>query len=226
MDIEIIRIIAAITMLSIATFFDLYKREVHDYLWIVFGVFSVVLLFFEPEPLQKLTALGISMMIVPLALIAWRMGFFGGADAFALIVLASLVPGQTLTEQTVTPFTILLNAAILSIIPLILNITRNLIALAKKEDIFEGFSETRSKKIAAMFFGFRAKKPKYGFAIEKTVKGKKKLQLGLPNADKDEFSDKTDVWITPGLPYLIFIFGGFLLQLFFGDILFRMFNVL
>ena len=41
MEIEIIRIIAATTMLSIATFFDLYKREVHDYLWLVFGVFSV-----------------------------------------------------------------------------------------------------------------------------------------------------------------------------------------
>jgi len=223
MEIEIIRTIAALSMLAVGTGFDLWKREVHDYLWIGFGVFGLALLFFEPEFFQELYGLAISLMIVPLALIAWKMGFFGGADALALITLGIIAPGITWSEGTVTPFTTLLNAAILSIVPLMINVLRNSISLLQKEDIFEGFDETTLKKIAAMFLGYRAKNPKYGFSIETIEGGKKKLSLGLHNADEDEFCNKKDTWITPGLPYLIFIFAGFVVQLIYGDLIFNAF---
>jgi len=160
-DLNQLRIIAAIAMLGYASYTDVNKREISDYVWIVFGALSVVLLFLEPQFWEALTNVGISLIVAPIVLIIWRLGMFGGADAFAIIVLALLVPQITMSENTITPFTILTNAVIISIIPFFVNLVRNLIAIVNKNDIFEGFSETRKKRIIALFIGYKAKNPKY-----------------------------------------------------------------
>ncbi|MDX1596421.1 MAG: A24 family peptidase C-terminal domain-containing protein [Nitrosopumilaceae archaeon] len=226
LDINIIRISIAVCMLSIATALDIKNREIHDGLWIIFGVISAVLLFFEPNLQQTLLTIGFSLIVAPFVLLMWRFGLFGGADAFGVIVLASLAPMTTLSEHTVTPFTIVVNSAILSILPLVGNLIKNLIALAKKENIFEGFEESALKKIFAMFIGYRSKNPKYSFSIEQTIGGEKKLDLRLHNSDKEQFCYTKNTWVTLGLPYMVFIFGGFLIQLIYGDIFFNIFNIL
>ena len=47
-ELFLIRIGLALGMLAIGGFFDIWKREVHDYLWIIFGVIGAALLIFEP----------------------------------------------------------------------------------------------------------------------------------------------------------------------------------
>lgn len=220
-----LRIIAAIAMLGYASYTDVTKREVSDYIWIVFGALSVVLLFLEPQFWQALTNVGISLIVAPIVLIIWRLGMFGGADAFAIIVLALLVPQITMSENTITPFTILTNAVIISIIPFFVNLIRNLIAIGNKNDIFEGFSETRKKRIVALFIGYKAKNPKYSFSIEKKVGKHKKLNLVMHHAEYAEFCEKPNTWVTPGIPYMLFITAGFLVQLFYGDIIFSFFGL-
>jgi len=220
-----LRIIAAIAMLGYASYTDVTKREVSDYVWIVFGALSVVLLFLEPQFWQALTNVGISLIVAPIVLIIWRLGMFGGADAFAIIVLALLVPQITMSENTITPFTILTNAVIISIIPFFVNLIRNLIAIGNKNDIFEGFSETRKKRIIALFIGYKAKNPKYSFSIEKKVGKHKKLNLVMHHAEYAEFCEKANTWVTPGIPYMLFITAGFLVQLFYGDIIFSFFGL-
>ncbi len=220
-----LRIIAAIAMLGYASYTDVTKREVSDYIWIVFGALSVVLLFLEPQFWQALTNVGISLIVAPIVLIIWRLGMFGGADAFAIIVLALLVPQITMSENTITPFTILTNAVIISIIPFFVNLIRNLISIGNKNDIFEGFSETRKKRIVALFIGYKAKNPKYSFSIEKKVGKHKKLNLVMHHAEYAEFCEKPNTWVTPGIPYMLFITAGFLVQLFYGDIIFSFFGL-
>jgi preflagellin peptidase FlaK len=149
----------------------------------------------------------------------WRMGLFGGADAFALIAIAVIAPMATISENAITPFTALSNAAILFVIPFLMNVVRNIIAQIKGENIFDGFDENIGKKIAAILIGYKAKNPKFGFAIEKTVKGKKKLDLAFHHAENQEFCTKPNTWITPGIPYLLLITGGFIIQVFYGDII-------
>ncbi len=216
-----IRIALALGMLGIACISDIKKREISDVIWIVFGAIAAVLIPFSSNITGDLFRIGISLIISPIAIIMWRFGLFGGADAFALIVLAALAPSITLTSHTITPFTTLTNAVLLSIIPLLANITRNSILLAKKQDIFAGFAETKPKKILAMFVGYRAKNPKFGFAIEHQVNDHKKLNLSLQHAEYAEFCNTKDTWITPGIPYMIFIAAGFAVQLFYGDIIFK-----
>ena len=223
-EISNIRILSALIMLSIATTTDIWKREINDILWIVFGAISIVLIFFEPSITNSIINIGISLIIAPVALLIGRFGIFGGADALGLIVLAALAPQLSLSENTVTPFTTLTNAIIVSITPIFLNLIRNLIAITRHKNIFEGFEETRLKKIFAVFLGYRAKHPKYSFAIEKIEGNCKKIDFSFHHAENTEFCDKPDTWITPGIPYILYITVGFVIQLLFGDIIFNIGN--
>ena len=218
-DIFQVRILFALVMLGAATVIDIRKREISDLLWIVFGVISVALLFFEPDLIQGAFGVGFSLIVAPLVLILWRFGLFGGADALGLIVLAALAPMATLSNSVVSPFSIVVNSALLSITPMIFNFVRNSILVLKKENIFHDFDETRSKKIFAMFLGYRSKNPKYSFSLEKQVGKKKRLNIALHHSDTAEYCTTPDTWVTPGLPFMIFIFGGFVLQLLFGDVI-------
>jgi preflagellin peptidase FlaK len=219
-----IRIVLAIAMLGIATASDIKKREINDIIWVVFGAIGAILIPFAANLNDELLKIGISMIVAPIALIIWRFGLFGGADAFALIALAVLAPNLTLVGGTITPFTVLTNAVILSVVPMFINATRNAIRIARKIDIFEGFNETRGRKILAMFIGYRAANPKFGFSIEQKNGKRKKLNLSMHHAEHAAFCEKKDTWITPGVPYMIFIFAGFVIQLIYGDIIFSLFG--
>ena len=205
-------------MLIIASALDVWKREIHDLLWIVFGAIVIILIFVESFSNQVLMDVAFSLIMAPIALVLWRMGFFGGADAFGLIVLAALAPQLTLAENFVTPLTTLTNAVLLSIAILLANFIRNLIAILNHMDIFAGFDENKFRKICAMFLGYRSTNPKYGFSIEKSDGVHKKLDFAIHNAEKTEFCKTKDTWITPGIPFMIYITVGFVVQLIFGDI--------
>lgn len=220
---EGLRIALALAMLGIACASDIKKREISDWIWVVFGAIAAILIPFSPNITDELFKIGIAMIVAPISIIIWRFGLFGGADAFALIVLAALVPSASLAQGTITPFTTLTNAVLLSIIPMLVNVTRNAVLLAIKRDIFEGFNETKKKKIIAMFVGYRAANPKFGFSIEQKQGKYKKLNLSLQHAEYAEFCTKQDTWITPGIPYMIFIAAGFVIQLLYGDIIFSAF---
>ena len=218
-----IRIILSLVMLGIATMSDIKKREISDFIWIIFGGIGFGLIFLGTDFNQELFRVGISLIVAPFAILIWRIGLFGGADAFAIIVLAIIAPGLTVSHSTIMPFTVLTNTVLISIVPMIINVTRNSILLATKHDIFEGFNESVKKKTIAMIVGYRAANPKFGFSIEQKIGNQKKLNLALQHADTTAYCEKTDTWITPGIPYMTFILAGFAIQLIYGDILVRMF---
>jgi len=218
-DYEIIGISLALVMLIVGSIIDIWKREIHDYYWIGFGSVGFLLVFISVDILTNLLTMGFALIIAPFVIIVWRIGMFGGADAFALIALAVIAPMATFTENPISPFTTLSNAAILFVIPFLFNIIRNTIAKIKGEKIFEGFEESRTRKIIAMLIGFKAKNPQFSFSIEKIEKGKKKFSLTMHHAENQEFCNTKNTWITPGIPYLLLITGGFIIQLFWGDLI-------
>jgi archaeal preflagellin peptidase FlaK len=216
---EVIGIILALVMLILGSIIDIWKREIHDYYWIAFGSIGFLLVFISSDIIPNLLTIGFALIIAPFVIIVWRIGMFGGADAFALIALAVIAPMATLSDNPISPFTTLSNAAILFIIPFLINIIRNVMAKIKGENIFEGFEESNPKKIIAVLIGYKAKNPKFAFSIEKIEKGKKKLNLTMHHAENQEFCDTPNTWITPGIPYLLLITGGFVIQLLFGDVI-------
>ena len=74
-------------MLVIGGIFDIWKKEIHDCLWIVFGGIGLVLLI-EPDPMDTIYSILFALIIAPVSIIIWRIELFGGTDAFALIVFA------------------------------------------------------------------------------------------------------------------------------------------
>jgi archaeal preflagellin peptidase FlaK len=220
LDINVIRISIGLCMLLIASILDVRKREINDILWIGFGAVAVMLIIISSDPWSTIKTVGVSMIIAPIVLVVWRLGMFGGADAFCLIVLGMLAPMTSLQDNPITPLTTLTNAAIISIVPLFANLTRNLIALSRKEDIFNGLNETKLNKMIALFVGYRAKNPHHCFSMERIEGNQRRLNLGLQHAETTEFCKTTDMWVTPGIPYIIYISLGFVIQIIYGDVLF------
>jgi preflagellin peptidase FlaK len=216
---QIIGIGLALVMLIVGSIIDVWKREIHDYYWIGFGSVGFLLVFLSSDLISDLLTMGFALIIAPFVILIWRIGLFGGADAFALVALAVIAPMATISENPVTPFTALSNAGVLFIIPFLINVMRNILSQIRGEHIFEGFDESTGKKLAAILMGYKAKNPKFGFAIEKIENGKKKLDLAIHHSENQEFCTKPNTWITPGIPYLLLITGGFVIQLFYGDIL-------
>ncbi len=216
---NIIGIGLALVMLIVGSIIDVWKREIHDYYWIGFGSVGFLLVFLSSDLISDLLTIGFALIIAPFVILIWRIGLFGGADAFALVALAVIAPMATISENPVTPFTALSNAGVLFIIPFLINVMRNILSQIRGEHIFEGFDESTGKKLAAILMGYKAKNPKFGFAIEKIENGKKKLDLAIHHSENQEFCTKPNTWITPGIPYLLLITGGFIIQILYGDIL-------
>ena len=129
MDVFQLRVVIALVMLTVSSGLDIWKREIHDYYWMVFGAIAVIISVITFDQ-SNIAILLYSLIIVPIALVLWRFGLFGGADAFALIVLAGLCPLATLSDRTITPFTTLSNAAVLIVVPICWNLARNEIGRA------------------------------------------------------------------------------------------------
>lgn len=218
-DLSILRAVLAMTMLGTASFLDLKNREVHDYLWILFGGIAGILILLEDSMDTFLLRLGYSLIIAPIAVILWRIGFFGGADSLGLIVLAGLAPLLSLSNGIVTPLTVLTNAAILSLTAPMMNTLKNLMAIINHEKIFANFDEPMPKKIVAFFLGHKAKQPAHSFSIEKYNGLNKRFDFSLHHSEKAEYCTKPNTWVTPGIPFLLYIAGGFVLQLFVGDVI-------
>lgn len=225
-DLSSIRIIIAVAMLGLASVIDLKKREVNDMLWIAFSGMALLLLFVSPNIWNDLHTIGLSMIVSPIVLVLWRFGIFGGADALCLIVLAGLAPMSSLTQVQISPFTTLANASILTVIPLFINLGRNIASIIRGNDIFYGIDESHLKKILAMFLGYKTKNPKHSFTIEQIIDGKRRLDFSLKHAEKTSFCQMSDVWVTQGLPYVLYITGGFIIQIMYGDLILRIIHSL
>jgi len=182
--------------------------------------------------------------IFVLSLLLSYLGLFGDADLKALICLSLTFPwplsGVGFRLKPFSPIfslSILGNSLILcvlTVIPFIL--IKNLEwKLKNKDSLFRNFEdEPLSKKFLMLtLVGFKVKKeklktPHYSLAeeIKKSKDGKIKRSLKLSSAltINDLLEEKAnieslpeEVWVTPRIPMIIFILGGFITATFIGD---------
>jgi preflagellin peptidase FlaK len=229
MNIELNVLICLIMLIS-ASIMDVRKREVSDKVWIISGIAGLIMIIMVfinnsiPSLQQYLTYHALSAgIIAPLAYIIYRFGLFGGADAKALIMISLILPFYDIkySIHNIPALVVLTNATILTIIYILHNIVRNTIALVKYKNIFKGFEdESVLRKILAFTVGFLASKPNgYLFAIESTENGKRKFTFNPNSYDNYVDRDSNDVWVTPALPFILYITLGFLIAIYVGDIL-------
>lgn len=184
-----------------------------------------------------------------IATVLFYAGAFGGADAKALMCLALALPYYPIDLLSHVPFfspvlplTVFSNAVLLAALTVVYALLRNLFwGLRKGGKLFEGFeSQSLWRKLVVLVTGYKIEladleKKAHVFPIEDiTVKESGKDERLLLLFPKDETQEaitarlrsagqggkiKDGVWVTPGLPLLIFITAGLIIALLFGDII-------
>jgi preflagellin peptidase FlaK len=225
-------------MLSIGSYYDLKTREVNDRLWMAFGGAGLVL--YAWEYVSGATA-DVQMILVSVSLTAaiavalYRYGFFGGADAKALMTISVIMPiyysPSSFYVHPITGIMVLTNAALFALVMPLYNALSNLVKVARGERIFEGFDEPTWRKVLACFVGVPSdmQKMRHHLVIESsTSEGKKRFSFRL-NYDKDgdSYSDGScykvgRMWLSQNLPFLVFVLTGFLAAMLFGDMLLQL----
>jgi len=217
-------------MLLFTSYLDIKSREVDDKVWIIFTLLGAGIGAFEYlqgtfDIIPALISLAVGSAI---GLAAYYVGFFGGADAKALAVISILIPSIASTSVTpiiyfhpVPALIVLTNSTIIAIILPIFHGLRNLTLIAKGEKIFQGLEgETAWRKATACLLGYRVKgKPKpFLLKLETIVKGKRRFTFEMLGGEED-FVKQSDVWVTPGIPFLVLMAAGYFVLLLWGDII-------
>jgi len=248
-----IQITVVLSFMLYASWSDIKTREVSNKVWAFLGPIGLAITLANIHltgSYSKLNDLALSFLITTvLAIALFYLGFFGGADAKALICLSLALPYPPTEVFTpafsfipLLPLSVFANAILSSVLIAFYALLRNVLWFASGKSLFEGLeSESVTKKFMSLITGYKVKvsdlKEKvYLYPVEKieqTQEGKitKKLQVFIQaEADReadvakiDDFSRSglvREVWATPGLPFLLFITFGLIITLLFGDVIF------
>jgi preflagellin peptidase FlaK len=174
-------------------------------------------------------------------------GAFGGADAKALMCIALALPSPILLVPNVRlflpifPFTVFSNGVLLAALTAVYALLRNSVwELRSKRGLFAGLeNESVWRKITALITGYkveahRLEKSPHSYPLEDIiVKENGETQRKLLTFPKDETREtivarilsasregkiQNGIWVTPGLPLLIFITAGLIIALLVGDL--------
>ena len=205
------------------------------------------ILAYSSQPLQSVIVYVLAFVVTSgLALGVFYAGGFGGADAKAFMCIALalpvypdyLLPQPAVFVSPLFPITIFTNSVLLGALSVFYALFRNLFWTVKnKSSIFEGLkTESFGHKFLAIISGYKIKMTKleksHMFPLEdiELTEGqeKKRKLLAFPKYEereiiitrlKENLSDKkNEVWVTPGLPLLIFVTAGLIIALAYGDI--------
>ncbi|MFH1323224.1 MAG: A24 family peptidase C-terminal domain-containing protein [Methanobacteriota archaeon] len=238
---DILKILFCTPFLLYSCYTDIKTRRVTNKLWIVMLAGSVLFVLYDilTKGTSYLMLLFLSAgLIFVLVYILFQMGTFGGADAKSLIVISVILPSYPaihalgydfpLNKPLIDLFSfgILGNAVLLTVVvPLglaLYNISRMGLHIDNPLYIFIGYKSRISDladkhiKLIQSFeeenglvkFRFR----RGGVEINENVISELK-NLSEKGLIKDE------VWVTPGLPFMIPITLGFFVAVFYGDMI-------
>ncbi len=249
---DLLSTVTCAVFLTIGSGSDLKSREVSNKLWVVFLPMSVALTIIRlrvSPSLLPLYATSIALSTA-IAFLVFHIGFFGGADAKALITLAV---AQPLSPDVLNPMlgylhpffpiTVFMNSLFVAGLTVAYVATRNLVwKLHTRHPLFSGFEhEPILKRLLAFCSGYKIQLSelrikKHLIPIEDVEtdgeKPTRKLRVfARVEEDFEALIDRfernalkrtipSEVWVTPGLPMLVFIALGFIVTLVLGDILF------
>ena len=206
------------------------KVNVLVLIWFLAPVITLIYMLYSIESSMLLWSLMSILAMMGAAFVFYYFALiYGGADAKAIVVLAVLfpfypeIPGITFWGgdpamlefmEVFFPFTfvILLNAAILSLILPVYYVLKNL----KNGDL----------EFPLMFFGYKHKvdeiEESFVWPMEYYVGDKRKVKLfprGMTDDKLDSLKEKDleKAWVTPKIPFLVFIFLGYLISYIIGN---------
>lgn len=241
---DILKIIFCTPFLLYSCYSDIKTRRVSNNVWLMMlagGIFFV-LYDISTYGVAYLPRLLISAgFIFVFVYILFQFGIFGGADAKSLIVLSIILPAYPKLEAfsytfplnepiiDLFAFGIFGNAVLLTIVvPVglaVYNVMKMGIHIDNPLYIFIGYkskiSELANKHIK-LIQNFEVVNDEVRFSFKRGgVEINDELILEL-KALSERGLIKNDVWVTPGLPFMIPITLGFFVAVFYGDLIFKL----
>jgi len=235
---DIYRIVFALLILAYAGYSDIRKRSVSNIVWLVMAVVGISFAGYYTivQGMSFLIPLIFSATITgAVSYIFFRLGLFGAADAKALICIAVLFatqPGFTIFSRhfplfdtsvpAVFPFAliVLLNAAVLALAVPVSLFFRNLHSLGLKEFTRNAamcfvayrvnIDGLRSVRFARLTHTYEERD---GYLIRRYALGGIPLNNNTVQQLKAYYREEkvaAEVWVTPELPFILFIALGFL----------------
>jgi len=253
---DLIGLLASFTFLGYSSWRDIVNREVPDRVWLVCYPVGLVLIALRliVQTSSWIVILLSVASAVALSVALPYLGLWGGADGKGFICLALMNPmipvlGES-SSHIVNPFfplVVFSNAYIASLTSMLYPIQRNLRALPMRE-LFDGLEdESFLRKVAAFFTGYRVpvgeleskpflfllesvdhqgSTPRRHFIFELRVDSDSREELADIKAAVDSGMLRQTVWVSPGLPFLLFVTVGLGLSVLFGDIVWRALSAL
>ncbi len=242
---ELSAITITLAFLAYASWLDWRFREVDDKVWLIYGPVGASLtlgrLFLAGFPSPLLWAVSLAIAL-GLALALYYGGLWGGADSKALICLALTLPTYPLFANPILglwlivfPLTVVFNAFLLSLLTIAYILLRNLAYKLSGGKLFEGFeAEPPWKKFLALLTSFKVKRekltgnPALTLAEKAFEKGRTwifRLQIGESGVE-DVGKLPEEVWVTPQLPFLLFLTLGVAVALTLGDLALTLISLL
>lgn len=206
------------------------KMNLSVLIWFLVPVITLIYMLYSIEGTMLLWSMLSILVMMGAAFVFYYFAIiYGGADAKAVVVLAVLFPFypdiQGITSwggdpamlefmEVFFPFTfvILLNAAILALILPVYYVFKNL----KDGDL----------ELPQMFFGYKHQvdeiEDSFVWPMEYYVGNKRKIKLfprGMTDDKLDSLKERgvEKAWVTPKIPFLVFIFLGYLMSYMIGN---------
>ncbi|MGM0405279.1 MAG: A24 family peptidase C-terminal domain-containing protein [Thermoplasmatota archaeon] len=200
------------------------------FIWFLVPVITLIYMLYTIESSMLLWSMLSILVMMGSAFVFYYFAIiYGGADAKAVVILAVLFPfypeihgitswggDPAMLEfmEVFFPFTfvILLNAAILALFLPVYYVVKNL----KNGDL----------EFPQMFFGYKHQvdeiKDSFVWPMEYYVGNKRKIKLfprGVTDDKLDSLKEKglEKAWVTPKIPFLVFIFLGYLISYIIGN---------
>lgn len=236
---DAIRAGSIIFMLLVGSYYDIKKREIDDWVWFLsLPALAVSLYYLHTGALgigYVIWVVGLAL-VLGLSSLLYYLGLFGGADAKALVSIAAAIPSGAppfVSQIPVFAFTVLDNAVILSVLYAALLIVRNVIRVLVVRDYFGRYSESPSTAKLALLI---SDKSSVGYYLEHSYKLFLSEKVSLDNeghlrfelspwrlgivedgesvirdlVSKGLLRAQDELWVSTGLPLVVFMFVGFL----------------
>jgi len=200
-----LRQIIALTMLSVASYFDIKTRQVDDRIWLIFAIPGIVLYFLAPLP--PFTTIFFLVIGAVIGITWFLTKAFGQADGLAIIALAIVFP--IFNEMPVSVLVALATTVLLGLFGTLYNIAYNLSDMLHGK-IFLGINEKLHRKILAFLIMHR--KRSYEKFVIPSQTGDKFSFHFKPNPDEDFAGDFTGN-VSSAFPLLPFMLVALVLFL-------------
>lgn len=243
----LLSIVLCSVCLLYACYSDLKTRSVPNELWLLLILLGLPLAGYQVLRHDLLFLVHYLLALLVTALLAYlffRLHLFGGADAKSLIAIAVLFPRHPLNARVLLdpfPFALstLFNGAIASavILPLVF------LSLFVYNRAYFGPEEIKTERGLA-FIGYRIPFNRLPEANSNRIRllhsydddgaggVTRRCVVGGLEIEEDLVEQLTRyheagkigeyVWVTPGLPYMLFITAGFFIALFYGNLIFAL----